>query len=103
MKKHKDDIFEESKGAIIYDGEKDGLTTWVFLTGEGNPTYSAKDLALAAKKLLGEGHFKAGSMGPKMEAALSFVEAGGERAIITSLNKAVDALAGKTGTHIVPN
>lgn len=55
-----------------------------------------------AKKLLGEGHFKAGSMGPKMEAALSFVEAGGERAIITSLDKAVDALDGKTGTHIVP-
>jgi carbamate kinase len=56
-----------------------------------------------AKKLISEGHFKAGSMGPKMEAALSFVIEGGDHAIITSLNKAVDALAGKTGTHIVPN
>lgn len=55
------------------------------------------------KKLIGEGHFKAGSMGPKMEAALSFVEEGGEHAIITSLDKAVDAIEGKTGTHIVPN
>ncbi|MCW4012348.1 MAG: carbamate kinase [Candidatus Bathyarchaeota archaeon] len=56
-----------------------------------------------AKQYLGEGHFKAGSMGPKMEAALGFVERGGDHAIITSLDKAADALAGKTGTHIVPN
>jgi carbamate kinase len=55
-----------------------------------------------AKKYLSEGHFKAGSMGPKMEAALGFVERGGDHAIITSLDKAVDALKGKTGTHIVP-
>jgi len=48
--RYKDKIFEESKGAVIYNGEKDGLNNWVFLTGEGNPTYSAKDLALAHKK-----------------------------------------------------
>ncbi|MBN2334685.1 carbamate kinase [Candidatus Bathyarchaeota archaeon] len=55
-----------------------------------------------AKKYSAEGHFKAGSMGPKVEAAMGFVERGGERTIITSLDKAVDALMGKTGTHIVP-
>ena len=55
-----------------------------------------------AKRYLSEGHFKAGSMGPKVEAAMGFVERGGERAIITSLDKAADALEGKTGTHIVP-
>ncbi|MCK5021918.1 MAG: arginine--tRNA ligase [Candidatus Pacebacteria bacterium] len=44
------DIFSESDGAIIYDGEKDGLATWVFRTGEGNVTYSAKDLALGFQK-----------------------------------------------------
>jgi len=55
-----------------------------------------------AKRYLGEGHFKAGSMGPKVEAATGFVERGGERAIITSLDKAADALNGGTGTHIVP-
>ena len=55
-----------------------------------------------AKRYLGEGHFKAGSMGPKVEAATGFVERGGERAIITSLDKAADALDGGTGTHIVP-
>ena len=56
-----------------------------------------------AKKFGTEGHFKAGSMGPKVEAATSFVEQGGERAIITSLDKAVEALEGKTGTQIIPN
>jgi carbamate kinase len=56
-----------------------------------------------AKKFGREGHFKAGSMGPKVEAATSFVEQGGERAIITSLDKAVEALEGKTGTQIIPN
>ena len=50
VKRHQDKIFEKSRGAIIYNGEKDGLNTWVFLTKEGNPTYSAKDLALAVKK-----------------------------------------------------
>jgi carbamate kinase len=55
-----------------------------------------------AKRYLVEGHFKAGSMGPKVEAALGFVERGGDHAIVTSLDKAVDALGGKTGTHIVP-
>lgn len=46
----KGSVFEESEGALIYRGEKERLTNWVFLTSEGNPTYSAKDLALASKK-----------------------------------------------------
>jgi len=53
-----------------------------------------------AEKLFKEGHFLAGSMGPKVAAAIKFLKWGGQRAIITSLNKAVDALAGKTGTII---
>jgi arginyl-tRNA synthetase len=44
------EVFEESDGAIVFKGEKYGLNTWVFLTSEGNPTYSAKDLALAKQK-----------------------------------------------------
>lgn len=51
----------------------------------------------------GEGHFRAGSMGPKVEAASRFVAAGGERAIITSLHRAVEALEGRAGTAIVPD
>lgn len=43
-------IFVEDKGAIILPGEKYGVSTWVFITNEGNPTYSAKDYGLATKK-----------------------------------------------------
>jgi carbamate kinase len=56
-----------------------------------------------AKKHASEGHFGAGSMGPKVEACLEFLERGGERAIISSLEKAAEALEGKTGTHITLN
>jgi carbamate kinase len=47
------------------------------------------------------GHFPAGSMGPKIDAAIRFLEGGGHRVIITSLDSAVPALRGETGTHIV--
>ena len=52
------------------------------------------------QKLEAEGHFAAGSMKPKICAAMEFVEATGGIAIITSLNSAVDALEGKCGTRI---
>ncbi|NJE46669.1 carbamate kinase [Thermococcus sp. GR7] len=48
-----------------------------------------------------EGHFKKGSMGPKVLAAIRFVEWGGERAVIAALDKAVEALEGKTGTQVI--
>lgn len=47
-----------------------------------------------------EGHFAAGSMGPKVRAAVQFVEAGGKEAIITQLQSALSALEGHTGTHV---
>ncbi|MCC6028615.1 MAG: carbamate kinase [Candidatus Korarchaeum sp.] len=54
-----------------------------------------------AKKYYEEGHFPPGNMGPKVLAAIRFVERTGKTAIITSLDKAVDALDGKTGTRII--
>jgi carbamate kinase len=39
-------------------------------------------------------------MGPKVEATVHFLQEGGKQAIITSIDKIEDALAGKTGTHI---
>lgn len=48
-----------------------------------------------------EGHFKAGSMGPKVEACRRFVAGGGRRAVIASLEEAVEALNGEAGTQIV--
>ncbi len=53
-----------------------------------------------ARRYLQEGHFPAGSMGPKVEAAIRFVESGGERAYITSLEKACEALEGRAGTEV---
>ena len=41
-----DGIFEESEGAVVYKGERDGLHTRVFLNSKGLPTYEAKDLGL---------------------------------------------------------
>ncbi|MEO3857353.1 carbamate kinase [Acrocarpospora sp. B8E8] len=46
------------------------------------------------------GHFASGSMGPKVEAALRFVEDGGQRAVITSLDHISDALSGNIGTTV---
>ena len=54
-----------------------------------------------AQKYVDEGHFAPGSMLPKVLAAMKFVTANpGKKAIITSLNKAIDALEGKTGTVV---
>ena len=54
-----------------------------------------------AKQYIEEGHFAPGSMLPKIEAAIMFAESKpGRKAIITSLEKAADALAGKAGTTL---
>jgi carbamate kinase len=54
-----------------------------------------------ASQYVDEGHFAPGSMLPKVQAAMKFVRANpGKKAIITSLDKALDALNGKTGTMI---
>jgi carbamate kinase len=50
---------------------------------------------------LADGQFSKGSMGPKVEAAIRFIEGGGQRAIIAHLEEALPALRGDAGTHIV--
>ena len=55
-----------------------------------------------AKKYLREGQFPEGSMGPKIEASINFLESGGEKAIIAHINDLLKALDGKAGTQIVP-
>lgn len=54
-----------------------------------------------AKRYLAEGHFAKGSMEPKVRAAIRFVEAGGERAVLAALSQAGAALAGEAGTQVV--
>lgn len=48
------------------------------------------------------GHFGAGSMGPKMEAAIQFLRGGGQEVIVCRPELLSEALAGRTGTRIVP-
>ncbi|HPY95636.1 MAG TPA: carbamate kinase [Candidatus Cloacimonadota bacterium] len=54
-----------------------------------------------AKKYLDEGQFPKGSMGPKISAAIRFIEQGGNKVLITSIERIVDAFSGKTGTLII--
>jgi carbamate kinase len=55
------------------------------------------------KQYLAEGtHFAEGSMAPKMRAVVQFLEAGGDRALITNPQNIANAIAGNTGTWIVP-
>jgi len=55
-----------------------------------------------AKQYLREGQFPEGSMGPKIEACIRFIEYGGKESIITCLDCADEALDGKEGTHLFP-
>lgn len=48
------------------------------------------------------GEFPPGSMGPKVEACITFLKGGGKEAIITSLESLADAVLGDAGTHILP-
>lgn len=70
----------------------------------GTPRQSAlREIRLGElKRLHAEGHFPAGSMGPKIAAAIQFIEGGGERVIIGHLEQAVPALHGESGTHVIP-
>ena len=55
-----------------------------------------------ARKYLAEGQFAKGSMLPKIQAILKFMDQGGKKALITDPEHIKDALEGKTGTWIVP-
>lgn len=53
------------------------------------------------ERYIREGHFAAGSMGPKVEAVYQFLQRGGRRGLITSPERLHDALDGTAGTHFV--
>jgi carbamate kinase len=56
-----------------------------------------------AKRYLAEGEFPKGSMGPKIEAAIAFLEAGGKEVLITTPEALERAISGATGTWVVPD
>ena len=78
-----------------------GVPNVVLNYGSDHPINIDKMTTAEAARYAGEGHFKTGSMLPKVESSIDFINAGkGRRAIITSLDGAKSALAGKGGTTI---
>jgi len=69
----------------------------------GKPDEQALDriTVVEAKRYIAEGHFAAGSMLPKMEAIVEFLEGGGGAALVTNPPNLPRAVAGETGTWIV--
>jgi carbamate kinase len=87
-----------------------GADVFAIATGEehvyvdyGKPTQRAiTRLSIAeASRLMAEGQFPEGSMGPKVTAAMTYLERGGKDAIITDAEHLLAAIGGKAGTHIV--
>lgn len=87
-----------------------GASLLVILTGVANVyrdfgTDQATPLgAVTLEEMEGlreEGHFPAGSMGPKVEAVIDFLRQGGSRALITDAEHLLKALEGRAGTHVV--
>jgi carbamate kinase len=68
----------------------------------GTPREEALDYLTKSQalKYLTEGHFPPGSMGPKVKSAIDFLDYGGKKVVVTSLESALDALKGDTGTTI---
>jgi carbamate kinase len=56
-----------------------------------------------ARRYLAEGEFPKGSMGPKIEAAIAFLESGGKEVLITTPEALERAISGATGTWVVPD
>jgi carbamate kinase len=69
--------------------------------GQSNETFLRAISLVDAKRWLSEGRFTPGAMGPKVEACVEFLEAGGKRAIIASLEEIEAAIDGKTGTEFL--
>lgn len=89
-----------------------GVDLFIILTGVDNVyenfgKENAKPImmmdTIKAQKMLEKGQFPPGSMGPKISAAIDYINGGGKRVIITSAEKLKAALIGRAGTTIVSN
>ena len=103
-----DAVIDKDRTAMLV-GESVGADLWVCLTGVDQVytdfgTKQQRPLAQldteGARRLLKAGQFPAGSMGPKVESAVGFVERTGGRALITSPNHLSRAMARHSGTLI---
>jgi len=68
--------------------------------GAENQKPIARATVSEIKKYVAEGHFKPGSMKPKIEVIIQFLEGGGKKAIITSPENLLRAVKGEAGTTI---
>ncbi|MHA1617502.1 MAG: carbamate kinase [Candidatus Njordarchaeales archaeon] len=71
--------------------------------GKPNQVPIDKMTVSEAEKYYNEGHFPPGSMGPKILALIRFLRWGGKLGIVAHLEKAMEALKGKSGTFIIPD
>jgi carbamate kinase len=105
-----DAVVDKDRAAEVLAGEIGAGTLLILTNVEG--AYRAfgtaeqellREMTVAeAEALLDAGEFGEGSMGPKVEAAASFVRGGGSRAILGRLDQGLQAVQGEAGTAIVP-
>jgi carbamate kinase len=104
-----DAVIDKDYAAALV-GDLVGADTLLMLTGVervaldfGTPNQReiAEMTVADARRHLSDGQFPPGSMGPKVDAAVRFIEGGGRAAIIGALGRAAEALEGRTGTRIV--
>jgi carbamate kinase len=105
-------VIDKDLGAVVLAGALDAdvlvIATDVDAAVIGFGTPQARPLGQVTvtelRAYAADGHFASGSMGPKVEAACRFVERGGSRSVITSLDRiaeAVEDLSGRVGTVVV--
>jgi len=89
-----------------------GVGTFVILTdvdgayiNYGKPNQKKLDIVTVSEleKYYKEGHFKPGSMGPKVLAAIRFIKHGGKKAMIGHLQRGYEVIKGESGTIVVPD
>lgn len=106
-----DAVVDKDRAAALL-GHEIGAAVLLILTdvdgvyegwGTDNSRLLSRLTASEARGLIESGALGAGSMGPKVEAALHFVEGGGERAIIAALHEGPAGLAGTSGTTVTPD
>ena len=106
-----DAVVDKDRAAALL-GHEIGASVLLILTdvdgvyenwGKPDARLLSRMTASEARALMDTGTLGSGSMGPKVEAALHFVEGGGERAIIAALHEGPAGLAGTSGTTVTPD
>jgi carbamate kinase len=69
--------------------------------GKPNQVWLDRITLAQAKEYMAQGHFAKGSMGPKIQAIIWYLERGGREALVTNPESIARALRGETGTRIV--